>query len=171
MIHADWGHLINNLFLLFPLVFFLTSYFGLWTIPSLGLAFGGLTNWLVLKTLPSDVTLLGISGVVYWLGAVWLTLYFLIERRFSWRHRLARVLFISLFLFVPEKYHPEVSYLSHLIGFVLGILCGLVIYFWRRQEFLNAEVAVLEAEEETPIVHREEALLIPRDFPVEESRA
>ena len=143
-IHADWGHFLSNVFLFLPFSYFLSGYFGLWLIPGLAVASGGLINLVVLKTMPGDASLLGVSGVVYWMGACWLSLYLLLDRRFGWRRRTARALFLALVLFVPDKYSPQVSYLSHLVGFLLGLFTGIVIYFWRRKEFLEAEVTVVD---------------------------
>ena len=148
LIHADAGHLLGNLFLFLPMTYVLVGYFGLWLIPSLSFLSGGLINFIVLKTMPSEMNLLGISGVVYWMGGLWMTLYLLIDRRFPWRRRIANVLFIGLFLLVPEKYNPQVSYRSHVVGLFVGILCGFFIYQWRKKEFIASEKYVIEEEEE-----------------------
>ena len=138
--HGDFSHLLSNSFLFFPLAYFLSAHFSLFVFPVLAIALGGLTNFLVLKTLPPGVTLIGISGVVYWMGAAWLTLFLLIDRRERLRRRLGTALFLFLMLFVPERIRPEVSYLSHAVGFLSGMLSALVIYAWNRKKYAAAEI-------------------------------
>jgi rhomboid protease GluP len=138
--HADWGHLMSNSLLFIPLSYLLMSYFSPLLFPILGLLVGGLTNLLVLQTMPPDSSLIGISGVVYWMGATWLTLFILIDTRKTLRRRFALALFISLLLFVPEKYEPNVSYMSHFLGYVSGIICGGAYYLWNRKKIIAAEV-------------------------------
>lgn len=138
--HADIEHLLSNLLLLVPLSYMLSGYFGFFLFPISGLMFGGLINYLVLHAMSPTVSLIGISGLVYWMGAVWLTLYILIDRRKSLRRRIAVSLFLTVVLFIPETYRPEVSYLSHLVGYILGVLFGIAVYFYRLKEFESAQV-------------------------------
>ena len=93
--------------------------------------------------MPPGSELLGVSGVVYWMGAVWLTLYFLLETRDRLSKRFIKTIGIALVLFVPETYHQDVSYLSHFIGFVFGILFALAYFQLHRKEFKDAEVVEL----------------------------
>lgn len=138
--HADVGHLFSNSLLFSVFSYFLFGYFGSFVFPFMALLFGGMINYLVLKSMPPTSELLGVSGVVYWLGAVWLTLYFLLETRERISRRLIKTLGIAVMLFIPETYHQNVSYLSHFIGFVFGIAFAGLYYFWRRKDFKNAEV-------------------------------
>ncbi len=138
--HADMGHLMSNWLLFLPLAFLLNGYFGTLFFPVAGVLMGGLINYAVLRTLGSQTTLIGISAVVYWMGAAWLTLYFLIDRRRMPYRRFAVVIGIALVLFMPENYKPEVSYLSHLLGFVAGSASALIYYFFHREKFAAAEV-------------------------------
>jgi rhomboid protease GluP len=146
--HGDAGHLLSNTFLFLPFSYFLLGYFSPLLFPFLGIAMGGVINFLVLKEMPEHTSLIGISGVVYWMGAVWLSLYLLIDRRESLRRRVAKVLFISMVLFVPETYKPETSYLSHFVGYFLGVLSAIAFYALKRREFLAAEVYEKIEEEE-----------------------
>jgi rhomboid protease GluP len=145
--HADLGHLMGNSILFIPLTYLLSSYFGLFFLPLLGILLGGAINWMVLKTLPDQSILIGISGVVYWMGAIWLTLYVLIDRRQRLRRRFAYALFLSLLVFVPESYKPEISYLSHFLGFLLGVVSGLAVYGLFHRRFRAAEVTQVIEEE------------------------
>lgn len=146
--HADMEHLLSNAILFFPFTYLLTAYYGVWFVPLLGLFFGGLTNLIVVMGMPYQTTLIGISGVVYWLGASWLTLFLLIDQRESMRRRIAKVIIISTVLFAPQAYKPEVSYLSHAVGYLLGILSSLLYYHCYRTQFLNAEEIEYQIETE-----------------------
>lgn len=148
--HADAGHLLSNIFLFLPFSYFLLGHFTPVLFPALGILLGGLINFLVLKSMPEQSSVIGISGVVFWMGAVWLYLFLLIDRRESFRRRLAKVLFISVVLFIPETYKPETSYLSHFIGYVLGVLSAFAFYALRRREILAAEVYEKIEEEASP---------------------
>lgn len=137
--HADFGHFFSNIILFIPLAYLLSAYFSPLFFPGLGILAGGLANLLVLTTLPPDTTLLGISGVVYWMGAAWLTLFLLIDRRERLKRRFGSALFLALMLFVPETLRPEVSHLSHFLGFVSGAASGGALYALQRKEILAAE--------------------------------
>lgn len=149
--HADLEHLLSNAIFFFPFTYFLSSYFGLWFVPILGIFIGGVINFFVLQGMPIETHLIGISGVVYWLGATWLTLFFLIDHRQSFRRRFAKVAVISLVLFAPQAYKPEVSYMSHAVGYLFGVLTALIFYWIHRKKFLQAEVyeEIMEDEEES----------------------
>lgn len=141
--HSDIGHLLSNSVLFSVFSYFLYGYFGSLVFPIAALLVGGLTNYIVLKTLEPSTELLGISGVVYWVGAVWLTLYFLLETRDRLSKRLIKAVGIALVLFIPDAYHENVSYLSHFVGFVLGVLFALLYYAYRKESFKKAEVIEL----------------------------
>jgi membrane associated rhomboid family serine protease len=75
------------------------------------------------------------------MGGVWLILYFLIERRKTLFQRALRAIGVGLALFMPaEAFDPKISYQTHLVGFLFGIIFGLGYYMWKRKEFLAAEV-------------------------------
>lgn len=149
--HADLGHFMSNMFLFLPLTYLLTSYYGYLFFPIAGLFFGGLTNLIVLSQMRPEINLLGISGVVYWMGAAWLTLFVIVDRRSTWRKRLGVAACLTVILFIPETYKPEVSYLSHFVGFVLGSICGVIYYFVRRNEIEAAEVKEMVLDEDLQI--------------------
>jgi rhomboid protease GluP len=138
--HGDFGHLLSNALLFFPFAYFLSAYFGPYFFPFFGLLVGGLINAIVLVTMPAQTGLIGISGVVSWMGAAWLTLFLLVETRSSFRRRLAVALLLSFVLFGPETYKQNVSYLSHFVGFVLGVMSATGYYALNRRKFLAAEI-------------------------------
>ncbi|RZA09917.1 MAG: rhomboid family intramembrane serine protease [Proteobacteria bacterium] len=147
-VHGDLGHLGSNLFLFIPLTYLILAFFGPGLL-SLGFAAGTAVNLVVLKTLPAHTALIGISGVVYWMGAAWLTLFLLIDRRERLKRRFGSALFLILLLFVPETLRAEVSHLSHLLGFVAGAGLALGYYAVNKSKFSAAEVmeAVVYADE------------------------
>jgi rhomboid protease GluP len=146
--HADERHLLSNSFLFFILGSFMTGYFSSWNFPVLAVFFGGLTNWIVLHAMPSQTMLIGMSGVVFWLGGAWLSLYFLIERRKTVYQRALRAIGVGLLLFFPaEAFDPSISYKSHLVGFALGVLWGAVFFLLNRRRLRRAETYRLVLDE------------------------
>src|SRR5690606_13279538 len=124
------------------------SYFGAFLIPFSAFLFGGLTNWIVLQSLPGPTYLIGVSGVVFWMGGAWLTLYFLIDRRRSWAHRALRSIGVGLLLFVPaEAFDPSISYRSHLIGLISGIIWAFCFFLLKKKQIRSAEVVEEVIEE------------------------
>lgn len=146
--HGDLVHLLSNSMMLFPLSFMLFNYYGFWVFPFIGIIVGGFINLIVLRSMPAEIYLVGASGLVYWMGATWLSLYFFIDTRQNLKRRLAAIVILTALLFTPETYKPEVSYLSHFVGYVLGVLSGSVIYFFRKKEFKSHEVIETIIEEE-----------------------
>ncbi|MCK6599800.1 MAG: rhomboid family intramembrane serine protease [Bdellovibrionaceae bacterium] len=144
--HADFNHLLSNLFLFIPLSYFLMSYFGTWVFPFFGFIVAGLVNILTLFFYDPQVRLIGLSGLVYWMGAVSFTLYFLIDGPRKKSSRFATVLFLTLILFVPDKYNPEVSYLAHFFGFLLGIVSGVFLFSKNKNKFKTKEVVEVTVE-------------------------
>ncbi len=138
--HGDLGHIASNLFLFAPFSYFLISYFGFIYFPLIGFFIGGLVNLLVLLTMPEQVHLIGVSGVVYWMGGAWLSLAWLIDRRDSKGRRILRVIAVTIVLFVPDSFKPDVSYLSHFLGYFFGIFSSLIYYLIFHKRFLKEEI-------------------------------
>lgn len=147
--HADLEHLLSNAFLFFILGSFLTSYFGKLLIPVTAFTFGGLINLIVLKTMPLQSHLIGASGIVFWMGGAWLTLFFLLDRRRSITQRALRSIGVAIMLFVPsEAFDPNISYKAHMVGFFMGVLWAVPYYLWNRPRFLRAEASEWITEED-----------------------
>lgn len=145
--HSDPVHLLSNSLLFFAFAYLLYGHFGSRVFPLAALFFGGITNIIVLTTLPSDANLLGASGVVYWMGAAWLTLYLFLESRDKISRRALKALGVGVMLFVPETFHANISYLSHVVGFLLGVLWAMRYYYANKEKFLHAEVIEYVIEE------------------------
>ena len=97
-------------------------------------------NFIVIHNLPERASIVGVSGVVYWMGAAWMTLSFFIDRRSSMGQRFLKVSGVSIVLFFPTTFLPEISYLSHFLGYFFGIISGSFYYFLYRTQFLSAEI-------------------------------
>ena len=138
-VHADLEHFLSNMFLFVPFSILLTNYFSLYVFPLSSILLGGLLNIIVLKTMPTSTHLLGLSGIVYMMAAIWLVLYLLIEKKDNFHARILKVTGIAVALLVPSSFSPNVSYFSHFLGFAIGILIGVITYLVWRKDFLLKE--------------------------------
>lgn len=138
--HGDLGHISGNLFLFFPFCYYLIAYFGYAFFPFIGFFAGGLVNLIVLQTMPVHVGLIGVSGVVNWMGGAWLTLGWLIDRRESAGRRILKIVAVTIVLFIPDSFKPEVSYLSHFLGYFAGVLSAIIYYYIFRKKIVAEEV-------------------------------
>ncbi|MFZ4713428.1 MAG: rhomboid family intramembrane serine protease [Bacteriovoracaceae bacterium] len=137
--HGDMIHVFSNLILFFPLAYSLSSYFSPYFFPLFGFFVGGIINLITLSFMPDMTSLVGVSGVVHWMGASWLTLSLLIDRRQSTFRRILKLVGISLILFIPDTYKPETSYMSHFLGYTFGIISGFLFFGFKKRQFLSAE--------------------------------
>lgn len=142
-LHADLGHLLSNSFMLFIMGYFVSSYYGPLVHPVLSFIIGGgLCNYIVLSTLEKNTSLLGASGVVYYLWGVWQVLYLFIQRHLTLNRRLMKVTAVNLFLLFPSYFDPHISYLAHATGFLLGTVSGALIFFMKKNFFYAHEIYV-----------------------------
>lgn len=148
LIHADTQHLMSNAFMLFILGQIIYSYYGPFLFPFLTFFMGGLINFISLLTYPSSITLIGSSGMVYFLAGLLPTLSILIDRRKSLFNRLFRAFTVSILLFFPLDYSLEISYRTHFIGFILGILIGIIYYHFNKTFFRSFDVTSQSEEAE-----------------------
>jgi rhomboid protease GluP len=151
--HADGKHLLSNSFLFFILGSFLTGYFGSFMFPFLAFIMGGVVNLIVLPGMSPTTQLLGASGVVFWMGGAWLSLYILLDQKRSLYQRGLRAAGVALLLFFPaEAFDPHISYGSHFWGFALGLLSGATFYLYHRKKFLAAiDYELIVEAPESPI--------------------
>lgn len=146
LVHSDFKHFLSNAI---PLAFFsslLYGYFGFTIFPLLMLFLGCLIHLVSIMTYPPEATLVGASGVVYCMAGFWLTLYVLIERRYSIPNRLMRSIGFFLIVFVPSTFDPSVSYRAHAIGFAAGVLSGCLYFVKNSQRFRQAESYEVEED-------------------------
>ncbi len=132
--HGDIEHLLSNSLMLLFLTYFVSSFYGYFVSIPLSLVMGAFINLCVLYTFKDNTTLVGISGVIYYLWGFWFVLYLFIDETISFARRLVKVLAIFFILLVPTSYSPTTSYLAHYIGFFIGVFTGLMVYpFFRKR--------------------------------------
>ena len=140
--------------MLFILTYFVTSFYGSFISVGLGFIMGMIINYFVISGYQTDTTLVGASGVIYYLWGFWLVLYVCISKHMHIIGRLIRIGGIFLILLVPTTYSPSTSYMAHYIGFGVGFITGLVYYLLNHKkiaEFEFWEYRVVE-ELEDPII-------------------
>lgn len=157
--HADPGHLLSNLFLFFILGSLLAGAYGKLLFPLVAILAGGLTNLIVVASYAPETQLVGVSGVVYWMGGAWLTLYVFVNRQKSFFQLLLRAIGVSLLLFMPsEAFDPVISYRAHFIGFLNGVLCAGIYFQIMKKEIRAAEVYEKMPEEQDEVEHYEKRI-------------
>lgn len=144
-VHADVMHFASNAIFVGLFAYLLYGYFGFWVFPALSLVMAALTNYVSLLTYPPDVTLVGASGLVYWMAGFWLTMYLLVERSVSPGKRVLRAVCLALLVLFPSSFQANVSYRTHAIGLGLGTASALAYFQLMRASIRAAEVAELEA--------------------------
>lgn len=142
LMHGDFVHLGHNTLFFVAFSILLNSYFGFWVFPVLSLVAGFFINLIALKFYPPQVYLVGISGVIYFMAAFWMTQFVAIERQESIFRRLMIATGVSLILFFPEVFEKNVSYLAHGLGFGFGIVFGLIYWGLNRKLLRSHEVWV-----------------------------
>ena len=126
LIHADMSHLLSNapLFLIFG--WFLRTYFGWLAFPVLSLLLGMLTHGLTLFTYAPHTRLVGASGMLYAMVALWMGLYIRHSTTETIGSRVFRSLGFTLALMLPTTFEPRTSYMAHALGFGLGLTASIV---------------------------------------------
>jgi rhomboid protease GluP len=138
-VHADLEHLLSNMYMLWIFSFFVFGYFGFGVFPAASILLGAAANALAVLTYGPNTELLGASGLVYILGGFWLTLYPLIQRQYSVVNRVIRAIGIALVIFAPSTFVPTTSYITHAIGFALGIGLGIFYFIKNKKEIRSHE--------------------------------
>lgn len=125
--HADIVHLLTNA--LFFLVFgwLLRAYFGFLVFPVASFAIGVATTLLTIALYEPHMRLVGASGMVYGMAALWLVFYLRYDTDHYPSMRILRAAGFVMIMLLPTTLHPTVSYLAHAIGFGTGILAGLLL--------------------------------------------
>ncbi len=153
-VHSNWMHLCSNLPFVIFFGYLLYGYFGFGVYPLGVIVLSGVTNYLSLLTYSPEVHLVGASGMTHVMAGFWLTVYILVERSLPLKKRVMRSLGVALILLLPAAVQPQVSYRTHAIGLILGVIAAGV-YFQRRKRWIRAaEVLEIEEDEEVsgPVV-------------------
>ena len=147
LMHGDFVHLGHNTLFFLAFSILLNSYFGFWIFPLLSFLVGGVINLIVLKIYEPQIYLVGISGVIYFMAAFWMTMFVLLERHMSLYRRMMIAIGVSLILFFPEAFIKNVSYLAHGLGFGMGIVLGMTFFYFKRSYLRSQEVWIEKAPE------------------------
>lgn len=125
--HGDIGHLLANLPFVVIFAWLLRAYFGFLAFPLVSLLVGVVTNLATIALYPEHVRLIGASGMLYAMVAMWIAFYYRYEVRYSFGKKLQRIIGVLLVLFFPSAYDQGTSYLSHIFGFVFGLLAAFIL--------------------------------------------
>lgn len=139
LVHANLKHLLSNSLMLYFLTYFVTSFYGSFISIFLSFLASMITNGIVLTIYGGEITLVGVSGVVYYLWGFWLILYMLLQRHLSLTRRILQVGTVFLVLLIPTEFSPSTSYLAHYVGFLVGVFFGLIYYVLKRKTLLASE--------------------------------
>ena len=131
--HGDVMHIAHNAPVFWFFAWVLHAYFGWVASIALTLAIGLLSNLWTLWIYDPEIQLLGASGMIYGMVALWLVLYIRFDTKGWWVKRVMRSLGFSLLVLFPQTYERNVSYLAHATGFGLGIAVGLLWLPWARR--------------------------------------
>ncbi len=142
--HGDLAHLLANgwIFILFG--WMLRTYFGLWAFPAASFGAGILTNVITVSVYPPETMLIGASGMVHSMVALWITWYIFFDRERSPGQRLLRGTGFSLAMLVPAVVKPGISYLAHGVGFLIGIGFSLLFFLPVKRRTAGIEQKIKE---------------------------
>lgn len=126
--------------------YYVTSHYGFLIYPVISFLLGGLTNLVVLLTFKDNHTLVGASGVVYFLWGFWLVLYILIQKHISLNRRMMKVVAVGIFFLVPTTLVYNVSYLAHAVGLVFGVCAGTFYYIINRKLIISYQKKIVIEE-------------------------
>lgn len=144
MVHADMGHLLSNILFIALFSYLLFGYYGIWVHPVLSVASAGLINYISLLTYPAGTSLIGASGLVYWMAGFWLTMYMMVERSLVVGKRIMRSTGVTLIVLFPSTFQENVSYRAHAIGFGMGVILAFAYFQRNRQSIRAAEVVEMD---------------------------
>lgn len=144
LIHRDVEHWAANAFPFGILVYHLYGFCGLKVFPFGTIVMGVLITATSLFTYDANVNLLGASGVIYGMAGFWLTLFLFVERNQSIENRVVRAVGFALVMLIPSQLKPEISYRTHTIGMLWGVVWGVLYYLKNRRWLHGREIIQLE---------------------------
>jgi len=131
--HADILHLSHNALTFLFFSWILRGYFGNLAFPLLSVLLGIISNLVTINFYEPKTNLIGASGMIYGMVALWLVLYINFDRNSTLPQRVVRSLGFSLLILFPQSYEPRTSYLAHGVGFLSGLLGGVIVIPLMRQ--------------------------------------
>lgn len=155
-VHADSAHLAANSVGFFIYGYLLNAYFGWLVFPVLALLAGLLTQAISLYTYSDSVRLIGASGMVYAMAAMWLVYFYVSSPGMRAKDKLMRIVAYTLVVLLPSSIEQNVSYRAHAIGFLVGAFIGAISVFWLlpglkarwEEEWIKVLLAEQEARQE-----------------------
>lgn len=154
LVHSDIGHLLANMPLFLVFGFYLNGFFGFLIFPVTALVVGILANLLTIIVYPPSSRLVGASGMLYGMVAMWLVLYIRFEQNLPWRKKVLRAVGVGLVLLFPTTFHPTTSYAAHGFGFVIGLFAAFVVGPIAKKKIADL-VAKIETSIETKTLRLE----------------
>jgi rhomboid protease GluP len=125
--HADLSHLLSNALIFLIFGWMLKAYFGLIAFPVASILVGIITNLITITAYEPGIKLLGASGMAYGMVSFWLIFYIRHDTDHSVPSRIFRAVGFALVMMFPTTFDPQVSYLAHAVGFLTGIILGLLL--------------------------------------------
>jgi len=126
-VHAHFYHFLANLplFIIFSLL--LRNYYGILAFPVVSLFLGVCTNAITIFFYKKTSKLVGASGMIYAMAALWLIWYVRYEKNQKTGKKVLRICGFIFVILLPSTYSPRTSYLAHSVGFILGILVAIFL--------------------------------------------
>ncbi len=137
-VHGDMSHLLSNSLMLLVMGNYVYSFYGKWHFPVISILMGAVVNIFVLMNYEKNISIVGISGVVYYLWGYWLYMYLKVQTQLPLLRRIMKVTIVGAFMLIPEVFAANVSHLSHFLGFVLGVLVA-ALYWGMNHKKIKAE--------------------------------
>ena len=140
-VHADAIHLLSNTLFFIIFGWLLNAYFGALLFPLAALISGACASAATVWFYEPGTRLMGASGMVYAMAALWLVFYIRHDYDRSLPARIVRATGFSLIILMPTVYNPSTSYLAHGIGFLFGIIAAFVMLPLTgfREEYLESD--------------------------------
>ena len=140
VIHSDAKHFLSNISMGAVWVWLTVGYYGvmatlLGALLAIPVIYGA-----TLKFIAPGGGLIGASGVVYFLGGMWLALFVFLERSRPVWNRILRATGVGLVVFFPTSFDPSVSYRAHLYGFLAGLVWGAILFARFREPYRALEI-------------------------------
>ncbi len=141
-IHADMLHLLANSFLFLIFGWLLKAYFGTMVFPLSSFIIGTATTAMTIATYEPAVLLIGASGMIYGMAALWIFFYIRFDCDHTCQVRIIRAAGFAMVMLLPTTFNPSTSYRSHAIGFVNGIIAGFLLLpavRWKIKTFRDSD--------------------------------
>lgn len=139
-IHGDLAHYLSNSIMLGVMGYYVAYHFKSIMFPITSFLVGILINLIVIWNFPPSTSLVGASGIVYYLWGFWLVLYLNIQKHVPLNRRFMKITGVGIMVLAPTEFRPQVSYYAHGIGLLLGVIIGILYYFFNKKRIHQSEV-------------------------------